>query len=80
MAMFACFGSGHLHDFAGTSFDHDEAILAERGALDRVGGRGSGGCHIMVLFTFHLKSASGSNDTRRGQDERWSQGTAGLTT
>ena len=42
VAVLAGLGGAHLHDLAGAALDHDEAVLAQGGALHRVGRRGAG--------------------------------------
>jgi len=42
VAVLSGLGGGHVDDLAGTAFDHDVAILAESGTLERVGGGGTG--------------------------------------
>ena len=39
VTMFASLGSTHFHDLARATLDHNEAVLAERGTLHRIGGR-----------------------------------------
>jgi len=42
VTVLAGLGGGHLHDLAGTTLDHDEAVLPESGALHGEGFRCSG--------------------------------------
>jgi hypothetical protein len=42
VTVLASFGSTHFNDFAGTAFDHDEAVLPQGRALHRVCGRCAG--------------------------------------
>ncbi len=39
MPVLASLGSAHFDDFAGTTFDHHEAVLSQGGALHRIGRR-----------------------------------------
>ena len=42
VSMLAGLGGGHLDDLAGTSLQHNEAVLAQAGALKGEGGGGAG--------------------------------------
>lgn len=55
VAVLASFGSGHLDDFAGTTLEHDETVLAQGRALHREGGGGSGvpGLEVCILDVCH---------------------------
>jgi hypothetical protein len=39
VTVFACLGSRHFNDLAGTALDDDEAVLPQRGTLHGIGGR-----------------------------------------
>jgi hypothetical protein len=41
VAMLSSLGSGHVHDLAWATLDHDVSVLAQGGTLHRVGGRGT---------------------------------------
>ena len=52
MTVLSGFGSGHVNDLAGATLDHNEAVLAERGALHgiRSGGTGIGAIEGVLML------------------------------
>ena len=58
MAVLASLRSGHFHDLARTVLDNDVAVLPQRRALLRVGGRGTGigavKVNVMLSNRFHV--------------------------
>ena len=56
VSVLAGLGGGHVHDLARTALDDDVAVLPQRRALHREGGRGTGiGALEGVLVLFSKK-------------------------
>jgi hypothetical protein len=82
VAVFASLGGGHFHDLARTVLDDDEAVLSQRRALHRVGGRGASIGALKGVLMLRQKSVSVAatcpGDRPVGGELRWDSRSCGV--